>query len=123
MPLQHIFMNLISNAIKHHDKEAGTIEVKVEDWGEHYCFSVCDDGPGIAPEYHEKIFKMFQTLRPRDRVEGSGIGLSMVRKNLQHFGGSIQVESKPGEGATFRFLWPKEQKQMGSRKKNGRRAG
>jgi signal transduction histidine kinase len=80
MPLQQILMNLISNAIKHHDKKKGRIEVTVEDGGAHYAFAVKDDGPGIPPQFQTKVFKMFQTLKPRDQVEGSGMGLAMVKK-------------------------------------------
>ena len=110
MPLQQILMNLISNAIKHHDKKTGCIEVAVEDNGTEYAFAVKDDGPGIPERFHEQIFKMFQTLRPRDQVEGSGMGLAMVRKNLEVFGGTIRVESSEGKGSTFRFTWPKQQR-------------
>lgn len=109
MPLQQILMNLISNAIKHHDKKTGHIEVTVEDIDDFYNFAVKDDGPGIPAQFHEQIFKMFQTLKPRDQVEGSGMGLAMVRKNVQVFGGTISLESAEGKGSTFRFTWPKQQ--------------
>ncbi len=108
MPLQQILINLISNAIKHHDKKAGRIEVSVEDLGADWRFSVKDDGPGIAPQYHEKIFKMFQTLKPRDQVEGSGMGLAMVRKHVDVAGGELKLESTVGQGSTFSFTWPKD---------------
>jgi len=110
MPLQQILLNLTSNAIKHHHKAAGHIEVSVEDCGTHYAFAVKDDGPGIPARFHQQIFNMFQTLRPRDQVEGSGMGLAMVRKNVEIFGGVIEVESSEGQGSTFRFTWPKEQR-------------
>jgi PAS domain S-box-containing protein len=109
MPLQQILLNLVSNAIKHHDKQEGCIQVSVEDCGMHYAFAVKDDGPGIAARFHEQIFKMFQTLRPRDQVEGSGMGLAMVRKNIEVFGGALELESSEGQGSTFRFTWPKQQ--------------
>lgn len=108
MPLQQILMNLISNAIKHHDKENGCIEVTVESRGERYVFAVKDDGPGIPAKFHEQIFKMFQTIKPRDQVEGSGMGLAMVKKHVELFGGTIAVESE-GRGSTFRFTWPQLQ--------------
>ncbi|MCB0429430.1 MAG: PAS domain S-box protein [Flavobacteriales bacterium] len=108
MPLQQIFLNLINNAIKHHDKKTGTIDVSVEDLGNQYRFSVKDDGPGIPPEFHEQVFKMFQTLQSRDRVEGSGMGLAIVRKQIEHFGGTMTLESEEGKGATFHFTWPKK---------------
>ncbi|MFW8595502.1 sensor histidine kinase [Cribrihabitans neustonicus] len=110
MPVQQIFVNLINNSIKHHDKDTGRIEIGVEDRGEKYLFSVRDDGPGIAPRFHDQIFKMFQTLKPRDRVEGSGMGLAIIHKHVQHFGEAISVDSAEGQGAEFRFTWPKHQR-------------
>lgn len=106
-PLQQVLYNLISNAVKHHDKETGRITVDVEDKGTQYVFSVRDDGPGIEPQYHQRIFDMFQTLKPRDEREGSGMGLAIVRKILTNFGCTITVESQTGQGAVFRFTWPK----------------
>jgi two-component system sensor kinase FixL len=113
MPLQQIFMNLISNAIKHHDRKEGLIEVTVEDRGAMYAFAVKDDGPGIPPQFHEQIFNMFQTLKPRDQVEGSGMGLAMVRKHVEVFGGTLTLESSEGKGSIFRFTWPKLQPSKG----------
>ena len=112
MPLQQILMNLIGNAIKHHDKKTGSIEVTLEDRGTLYAFAVKDDGPGIPAEFHEQVFKMFQTLRPRDQVEGSGMGLAMVRKHVELAGGTMELESAEGKGSTFRFTWPKQQQRL-----------
>ena len=109
MPLQQIFMNLIGNAIKHHDKQQGKIFVGVEPGEKKHTFFVSDDGPGIDPRFHARIFDMFQTLRPRDQVEGSGMGLAMVRKHIELSGGSVAVESAEGAGSTFRFTWPANQ--------------
>jgi PAS domain S-box-containing protein len=108
MPLQQILINLISNAIKHHDKKTGRIDVSVEDIGAMFRFSVKDDGPGIPAQYHEQIFKMFQTLKPRDQVEGSGMGLAMVRKHVDVAGGELKLQSAVGQGSTFSFTWPKD---------------
>jgi signal transduction histidine kinase len=110
MPLQQIFMNLIGNAVKHHDKKTGNIEVTVEEDGANFVFAVKDDGPGIPPQFQDKVFQMFQTLRPRDQLEGSGMGLALVRKNIEVFGGRIWLESDEGKGCIFRFTWPKEQR-------------
>ncbi len=110
MPLQQILMNLIGNAIKHHDKKEGRIEVSVEDEGDFLAFAVKDDGPGIPKEYHDKIFKMFQTLKPRDQVEGSGMGLAIIKKHLDYYGGAITLDSDAGKGSAFRFTWPKRQR-------------
>jgi signal transduction histidine kinase len=107
MPLQQILFNLISNAIKHHDKKVGCIEVFVEDLGTHYRFNVKDDGPGIPAQFHEQIFLMFQTLKSRDQVEGSGLGLAMVRKHVEVAGGAVTLDSVVGQGSTFHFTWPK----------------
>jgi signal transduction histidine kinase len=109
MPLQQILMNLVSNAIKHHGEKTGRIDLTVEDRGTHYAFAVKDDGPGIPTRFHEQIFRMFQTLKPRDQVEGSGMGLALVRKNVEAFGGSFDLDSGEGKGSTFRFTWPKQQ--------------
>jgi len=107
MPLQHILMNLIGNGIKHHHQKTGKIGVTVEDAGDFYSFAVKDDGPGIAAQFHDQVFEMFRTLRPRDQVEGSGMGLAMVRKHIEVAGGRLRLESARGEGSTFRFTWPK----------------
>jgi hypothetical protein len=109
MPLQQVLINLVSNAVKHHDKKTGCIEITAEDLGAQYEFAVRDDGPGIPTEFQEQIFKMFQTLKPRDQVEGSGMGLAMVRKYVEFAGGKIVVESTEGHGSTFRFTWSKQQ--------------
>ena len=110
-PLAQCFRNLIGNAIKHHERESGRVEVSCRDAGALVEFSVADDGPGIAPEFHEHIFQMFQTLRPRDEVEGSGIGLALIKRIVEEFGGSINVESSPAGGTIFRFTWPKQIKE------------
>jgi signal transduction histidine kinase len=69
-------------------------------------FSVEDNGPGIAPEYHERIWGLFQTLRARDEMENTGIGLSVVKKSVEARGGRAWLRSTPGRGATFLFTWP-----------------
>jgi len=107
MPLQQILLNLIGNAIKHHPRKDGHIDVTVEESATQYEFAVKDDGRGIAPQFQEQIFKMFQTLKPKDEVEGSGMGLALVRKWVDLNGGSIHLESAEGLGSTFRFTWPK----------------
>ncbi|ELR73069.1 PAS/PAC Sensor Signal Transduction Histidine Kinase [Fulvivirga imtechensis AK7] len=107
--LQQVFSNLINNAIKYHDKkERGVINIKAKEIGRFYTFVVEDNGPGIEKQYHEKIFAIFQTLETRDRVEGTGIGLSIVKKIIEEVGGAIKVESEPGTGSKFIFTWPKE---------------
>jgi signal transduction histidine kinase len=105
--LQQVFTNLLSNAVKYHHRGAGHLEVTCRDIGRCYEFRVQDDGPGIAPEYHQKIFLLFQTLRDRHTAESTGIGLSIVQKIIDEHKGTIRVESAPGQGAGFIFTWPK----------------
>lgn len=107
LPLQQVFSNLISNAIKHHNREDGKVNISVEDRGNYYRFAVADNGVGIAPEYHEKVFVIFQTLEARDTKENTGIGLSIVKKIVEAQGGEIGIESQVDEGATFWFTWQK----------------
>jgi PAS domain S-box-containing protein len=109
VPLQQVFMNLIGNAIKHSRSEHAKIIVSWADSGEFDEFSVTDNGPGIAPQYHERIFGIFQTLEARDKVEGTGIGLSVVKKIVEAKGGKVEVTSDVGQGARFTFLWPREE--------------
>lgn len=104
---EQVFSNLISNAIKHHNKEEGIIEIFYEDLGEFYKFTVKDNGPGIPKEYHNKIFEIFNTLKARDKFESTGIGLTIVKKIVENQGGKIWVESKEGEGSSFIFTWKK----------------
>ncbi len=108
LSLHQVFANLISNAIKHNRSDSGHVKISVKELDDFYEFSVADDGPGIAPQYHDKVFVIFQTLEARDKVENTGIGLSLVKKIVEGQGGSISLESAEGEGATFRFTWSKQ---------------
>ncbi len=104
--LEQVFRNLINNAVKHHDRDQGQIKIGWSGKAGYYEFTVADDGPGIAPEFHERVFTMFQTLKPRDEVEGSGLGLSMVKKEVEGHGGEIRIDSTAAtRGTTFRFTW------------------
>lgn len=105
--LRQVFANLIGNAIKHHHRSHGTIQVSVSDQGNLYQFAIADDGPGVDPKYHEKIFTIFQTLEARDVSESTGIGLAIVKKIVEAEGGAIWIESVFGQGSTFYFTWPK----------------
>lgn len=123
--LEQVFANLIGNAIKHHNRtlpgnaaegtvdsetgqSPGLVQISVQDQGQFYEFTVADNGPGIAPRYHDKVFGIFQTLEARDKVENSGIGLALVKKIVENKGGTIRLESQTGQGVTFRFTWPKQ---------------
>jgi light-regulated signal transduction histidine kinase (bacteriophytochrome) len=107
VPLQQVFMNLIGNAIKYGRPVGGVVAISAEEKGDLVQFSIADNGPGIAPQYHERIWQIFQTLAPRDEVEGTGIGLSVVRKLVEMRGGRAWVESDVGAGTTFFFTWPR----------------
>src|SRR5690606_24628061 len=100
-------LNLVSNALKHHDRDTGEVHIDVEDAGQHYVFRVRDDGPGIPLNYRERIFGLFSTLKRRDEVEGSGMGLAFVQKVVRRLGGQVSVEGPEGRGVTFAFEWPK----------------
>jgi signal transduction histidine kinase len=107
--LQQVFSNLISNCIKYHDKKDGKVEIGWKEENEYYQFYVKDDGPGISPKYHDKIFIVFQTLRERDAFESTGVGLAIVKKILSEKNCSIKVFSDEGKGANFVFTWPKSE--------------
>jgi PAS domain S-box-containing protein len=102
-----VFQNLIGNAIKYMDKPAGRITIRYEDKPDHWEFCVADNGPGIDEKYHAKIFKIFQTLSPRDEIESTGIGLAVVKKIVELYGGKVWVESTLHTGSAFCFTLPK----------------
>lgn len=104
---QQIFSNLISNAVKYNDKPIGKIECYYEYLPNFHQFTIKDNGPGIAEEYHNKIFQVFQTIEARDKKESTGIGLSIVQKIIEEMGGNIRIESEEDKGASFIFTIPK----------------
>jgi PAS domain S-box-containing protein len=106
--IQQVFQNLIGNAVKYMDKSEGEINVSCVDNGAFWRFCVSDNGPGIESVHFEKIFRIFQTLVPRDEVESTGIGLTLVKKIIELYGGQVWVESEVGKGSTFYFTYPKE---------------
>jgi len=108
LTLYQVLQNFISNAIKYNDKDIIRIEVEFEERDGFYYFCVKDNGIGIDKDYLEKIFIIFQTLHARDKVESTGVGLAIVKKIIDEKGGKIMVESEPGKGSSFAFLWPTE---------------
>ena len=102
-----VFQNLLSNAIKYMDKPAGEVRVRCKEEQENWHFSITDNGPGIEAKYFERIFRLFETLAPRDQLEGTGVGLALVKKIVELEGGRIWVESTLGVGATFHFTLPR----------------
>ena len=118
--MEQIFQNLLGNAALYMDKPEGRITISCTGDDNNYDnddsnwkFSVADNGPGIDEKYYKKIFQIFQTLRPRDEVESTGVGLTIVRKIVRMYGGDIAVESKLGEGSIFHFTIPKEGRRGG----------
>jgi PAS domain S-box-containing protein len=107
-PLEQVFRHLIDNAIRHHLTKAGTVDISVVDQGDRYEFAVADDGEGIEPQFQEKIYTIFQTLKARDRQENIGVGLAIVKKIVASEGGTVHLESTFGKGSTFRFTWLKQ---------------
>jgi signal transduction histidine kinase len=105
--LRQVFSHLISNAIKYNDKKTQQLTLDVEEKDFFFQFSVSDNGIGIDPRYHEKVFTIFQTLAARDKVEGTGVGLSIVKKSVEDVGGTIYIESELHKGCKFIFTWPK----------------
>ena len=106
LPLKRVLLNLLANAVKHHDRPEGEIRISVRDQGPFVELEVADDGPGIPPPFHQKVFEVFQTLKPRDTLEGSGMGLAFVKKIVEQAQGTIHLISS-GRGSTFRIGWPK----------------
>ncbi len=106
--LTQVFQNLLSNAMKFMDKSDGTITIGCVDNGDAWTFRVEDNGPGIETRHHESIFQIFQSGVPQDDHESTGIGLTVVKKIVEFYGGHIEVESDVGQGTTFIFSFPKQ---------------
>lgn len=107
-PLEQTVRNLVDNAFKHHDRQNGQVRIDCKVVDGNLRLVVADDGPGISPEHHDAVFGMFRTLQPRDKVEGSGMGLAILKKQIESYGGSITLESDPEarRGTTFTVIWP-----------------
>ena len=104
--IAQVLQNLIGNAIKFRNGEPPECAVSAEKSGRNWLFSVRDNGIGIAPEYTENIFVVFQRLHARSEYPGNGIGLAICKKIIEHYGGTIWVESQVGQGSTFKFILP-----------------
>lgn len=105
--VSQVFQNLLTNAVKFMDKPVGEIRVGCAQDGEFWQFSVSDNGPGIEEKYFDRIFHLFQTLAPRDEFESTGVGLALVKKIVELYGGRVWLESEVGRGSTFLFTLPK----------------
>ena len=104
--LAQLIQNLVANALKFHGDKPPRVHISVEPDGTMFRFAVRDEGIGIDPKFNERIFVIFQRLHSRNEYPGTGIGLSICRKIVERHGGSMWVESAPGEGATFLFTLP-----------------
>ncbi|MBT3922842.1 MAG: PAS domain-containing protein [Nitrospina sp.] len=105
--LKQVFSNLVNNAVKHHDRQDGEVEIGVNDKGETFEFRVKDDGPGIDPTYQKNIFIIFQTASKKLSENSTGIGLAIVKKIVTDNKGTVELVSSLGEGSQFTFTWPK----------------
>ncbi len=110
--IAQVFQNLLGNAVKYMDKPQGRITIGCAEEDGCWKFGICDNGPGIDEKHFERIFQIFQTLNSRDELESTGVGLTIAKKIVQMYGGRIWVESKLGEGSTFYFTIPIEQKEL-----------
>jgi PAS domain S-box-containing protein len=117
-----VLQNLLSNAVKYMNKPGGQIAVDCVEEDDCWRFSVADNGPGIEEKHFERIFKIFQTLSPRDGVESTGIGLSIVKKLVELNRGRVWVESELGEGSTFYFTLPKQMTAQNAERKEANTA-
>lgn len=109
--IEQVFQNLVGNAIKFMDKPSGEIRVACDRADECWKFSVADNGPGIEERYFDRIFQIFQTLKPRDDSENTGIGLALVKRIVEMYGGKVWVESAVGRGSTFYFTLKRDTNQ------------
>ena len=108
--ITHVFINIMENAVRYRKPDVPlVIGVAIEDKHPHVVISISDNGIGIAPEYHDKIFKIFQRLHSQEDYPGTGIGLAAVKKAMQMMGGRVRVESEPDKGSTFKVKLLKTQ--------------
>jgi signal transduction histidine kinase len=104
--MQQVLRQLLDNALRHGGRRDIGIRIEARPRGDLCEVIVADDGRGIDEGLHERIWAVFETVEPRDRVDRSGIGLALVRKLVEAAGGWVWVTSRPGEGAAFHFTWP-----------------
>ncbi|MEO6638797.1 MAG: ATP-binding protein [Ginsengibacter sp.] len=103
-PVRQVFQNLISNALKYSQESVPVkIQVSAKELTDHWHFTITDNGIGIAKNYYNKIFIIFQRLHSKQAFEGTGLGLAITKKIIESLGGEIWLDSEPGKGSNFHF--------------------
>ena len=105
--LDLVFRNILSNVVKHHDRDNGVISIGSSITNDGVSISITDDGPGIPLDQQDKIFHLFGTIKSRDASDSSGMGLALVKKAMETAGGKVSVQSSNKRGTTFCLEWPK----------------
>lgn len=107
-PLRQVLTNLVTNAIRHHDRPTGRVAIGAAPADGGWQFTVSDDGPGIPPEHLERVFAMFQTLKPKDQTGCTGMGLTLARRIAERQGGRVWIEpaAEGARGTTAHVFWP-----------------
>ncbi len=104
--LEALFQNLIGNAVKFRGERPPRVAITAQQVESNWLFAVCDNGIGIKPEFHERVFEIFKRLQSQERFPGTGIGLAICKRIVERYGGRIWVESQFGQGSTFYFTLP-----------------
>ena len=115
--MTHLLQNLVGNAIKFRGASPPRISVSCAEAGHEYVFTVSDNGIGVAPQFLERVFKIFQRLHTREEYPGTGVGLALCKKIVENHGGRIWAESGPGKGTDFHFTIPKNPAGAAAREK------
>lgn len=110
-PLEQVLRNLVGNALKHHDRAEGVIVVSARDQGDYWELTVQDDGPGMTDETYARIFDVDRQLEAPQGFEVSGMGLPIVQRIVEGFGGKVKIDRGEGRGTTSRFTWPKQMRE------------
>ncbi|HEY0992537.1 MAG TPA: GAF domain-containing protein [Kofleriaceae bacterium] len=108
--LQQVFLHLIANALQHSGRDDVVVRISAIDRGDEWELAIADNGAGIPREHHARVWQLFQTLQSRDIVESTGIGLAIVRKQVESNGGRVWIDPTAPSGTTIRFTWPKRTK-------------
>lgn len=103
--LSQVLSNLISNSIKHHDRDRGKILVEAKDRGTYYEFAIADDGPGIEKSQQQRIFEIFKTVHNNTSSTNTGIGLALIKKLITEEGGQLWLDDNTLKGSKFCFTW------------------